>query len=158
MNVKKFIKLANRASQKGATLVIALVMLVVLTLLVISAMRTSTTNLRIVGNMQMQEEASTAAQQAIEQVISNNFTVSPAASSVAVTVGGTTYTANVTAPTCLGSTALQNSTPNLPSECISSGAAQNTGIVFSSGVAATGTSRATIHQGVNLSVPAGTGC
>jgi Tfp pilus assembly protein PilX len=170
--------LKNKVSQQGATLVVALVMLVVLTLLVISAMRTSTTNLRIAGNMQMQEEASAAAQQAIEQVISNNFTTSPAASSVAVSIGGTTYTATITTPTCLGSTALQNSTPNLPEECISSGAAQNTGIVFASGAAAAGTSwcyaqqwevqasvtdsntgaAATVHQGVNLSVPAGTTC
>ena len=56
--------------QNGATLITALIMLIVLTLLVVSGIRSSNTNLRIAGNMQMQEEAVAAAQQAIESVIS----------------------------------------------------------------------------------------
>ena len=56
--------------QSGATLVTALIMLIMLTMLVVSGIRSSNTNLRIAGNMQMQEEAAAAAQQAIERVIS----------------------------------------------------------------------------------------
>ena len=67
----------NRVKQHGATLVTALVMLVVLTLLVLSAIRSSTTNLRIAGNMQMQGEIVEAAQQAAEQIISYNFPANP---------------------------------------------------------------------------------
>ena len=58
------------SKQHGATLITALIMLIVLTLLVVSGIRSSSTNLRIAGNMQMQEEATAAAQQAIENVIS----------------------------------------------------------------------------------------
>jgi Tfp pilus assembly protein PilX len=58
--------------QRGATLLVGLVMLVVLTLLVISAVRSGNTNLRIAGNMQTKTEAEAAAQQAIEQLISSS--------------------------------------------------------------------------------------
>ena len=64
--------------QTGATLITALIMLIVLTLLVVSGIRSSSTNLRIAGNMQMQEEAIAAAQQAIENVISTtDFNAAP---------------------------------------------------------------------------------
>lgn len=172
----------KKHSQHGATLITALVMLVVLTLLVLSAIRSSTINLRIVGNMQFQEEAVAAAQQATEQLISSSyFTVAPAASSVSIDInkdGTTDYTANIAAPVCTGSTPMTNNTPNLPSECISSGQAQNTGIIFASGVPNTGVSwcyaqqwdvqtgvsdsrsgaSSTMHQGVSLNVPVGTDC
>jgi Tfp pilus assembly protein PilX len=164
--------------QRGATLVTALVMLVVLTLLVLSAIRSSTTNLRIAGNMQAQEEITAVAQQATEQVLSNNFTASPASASISVPIGSTTYTAQVAQPVCQGSAALPNNSPNLPVQCISSSSLQNTGIFYVSGVPNTGTSwcynqqwevqatvtdnatgaTATLHQGVSLYVPAGTTC
>lgn len=57
-------------SQKGATLLVALIMLVLLTLFAISALNTSTTNLKVVGNMQARTEALNTAQQAVEQVLS----------------------------------------------------------------------------------------
>ena len=47
--------------QKGMTLVVALVMLVVLTLLVVSAIRFGNINLRIAGNAQSEAEATSAA-------------------------------------------------------------------------------------------------
>lgn len=96
----------GRKNQSGATLITALVMLVALTLLVVSGIRSSNTNLRIAGNMQMQEEAVTAAQQAIEQTISTNFTTSINAAAVAVDIddnGTTDYTAQVAAPVCTSS-------------------------------------------------------
>lgn len=168
----------SKNRQHGVTLITALVMLVVLTLLVVSAMRSSNINLRIAGNMQMQEEAVAAAQQATEIILSTNFTTNPVASSVLVTIGQATYTANVLQPTCSGSKPVLNSEPNIPDECISSGAAQNTGIVFASAPAIGGTSwcydqqwdvqanvadpstgaSANMHQGVSLKVPAGTIC
>ena len=60
----------TRKRQEGATLLVALVMLIMLTLFAVSAMNTSTTNLKVVGNMQLQTEAASAAQQAIELAIS----------------------------------------------------------------------------------------
>jgi len=65
-------------SQRGATLLVALIMLVLLTLFAISAFNTGTSNLRVVGNMQARSEALNVAQQAIETVISSPlFIVSP---------------------------------------------------------------------------------
>jgi Tfp pilus assembly protein PilX len=65
--------------QEGATLVIALIMLVVITLLVVSTLNTTYMNLKVVGNMQSRGEALHAAQQAIETVISTpQFIATPA--------------------------------------------------------------------------------
>lgn len=167
--------------QTGATLVTALIMLVVLTLLVLSAINSTTLNLRIAGNTQVQGEAITAAQQATEQVLSSNFTVNPQSYVFNISVarpGKTDYVANVATPTCTGSRALLNNEPNLPTQCISSSSLQNTGIRFASGPVLGGTSwcyaqqweiqtnvtdsltgaQAEVHQGVSLYVPAGTTC
>ena len=65
--------------QEGVTLVIALIFLVVITLLATSALSTTNTNLKVVGNMQFRSEALDAAQQAIEAVISSpRFLATPA--------------------------------------------------------------------------------
>ena len=60
----------SRRSQQGATLVIGLIMLVILTLFGISAINLSGSNLKVVGNMQARTEAFNAAQQGIDTVIS----------------------------------------------------------------------------------------
>jgi type II secretory pathway pseudopilin PulG len=56
--------------QAGATLVIALILLAVMSLLAVSSLGTTSMNLKVVSNMQSREEALYAAQQAIETVIS----------------------------------------------------------------------------------------
>lgn len=64
--------------QQGATLIVTLVMLIMLTLFAISAMNTSTTNLQVVGNMQMRHEGLRATQEAIEATLSTTqFLVTP---------------------------------------------------------------------------------
>jgi Tfp pilus assembly protein PilX len=66
-------------SQRGATLFIALVMLVMLTMFAVSSLNSSTTNLKVVGNMQSRGEALNAAQETIETVISTpQFIANPA--------------------------------------------------------------------------------
>ena len=66
------------ARQQGATLLVSLILLVMLTLFAISAMNTSTVNLKVVGNMQAQQEGIAASQSAIEAAISTPaFTSSP---------------------------------------------------------------------------------
>ncbi len=65
---------------RGVTLIIALIMMAALGLLAAWAMKSSTTNLRIVGNGQARLESFAAAQAAIEQTISSPlFTQQPAA-------------------------------------------------------------------------------
>jgi hypothetical protein len=65
--------------QKSITLVVALIFLALITLLATSALSTTNTNLKVVGNMQARGEALDAAQQAIEAVIgSPRFLATPA--------------------------------------------------------------------------------
>lgn len=62
-------------AQQGATLVVGLIMLVLITLMVSSAFTLSTTNLKSVGNMQFRNEALAAANIAIEQKFGSFVTV-----------------------------------------------------------------------------------
>jgi Tfp pilus assembly protein PilV len=91
-------------TQAGATLIIALVMLVAMSMLAIWGYHSSTANMRIVGNTQARVETQAAAEAAIEKVLSTSgFKDDPAAtaqSTVDVKVNGTTYTAHFAKPTC----------------------------------------------------------
>jgi len=78
---------ANPRRQQGATLLVAMIMLVVLMLFVVSAMNTATTNLKVVGNMQAKNEALTAAQEAIETTISQTQFISTPTNAVPVPCG-----------------------------------------------------------------------
>jgi len=60
-------------NQRGLTLFVAMIILVMITLLVVSAFKVSNTNLKIVGAMQGRQEAVASAQAAIEQVLSSKF-------------------------------------------------------------------------------------
>jgi Tfp pilus assembly protein PilX len=59
-------------AQRGMTLVIVLIMLVMVTLFVVTMVRLTTTNATVVGNMQSQRVVETEAQQAVEIAI-NRF-------------------------------------------------------------------------------------
>lgn len=91
--------LATKRSQRGATLLVGMIMMVVLTLLVVFAIRSGNTNLRIAGNMQVQAETAAATQQAIEQVIEQIKDTEDisliAAQNIAVSMGNVTYTVAV---------------------------------------------------------------
>jgi hypothetical protein len=92
--------------ERGMTLVIALVMLIVLTLLVVSAIRFSNINLRISGNVQAETEAVSAAQLAVEQTVktiitSPNISTIPNQVDLPVSTGGQTYKVTVTKPSCI---------------------------------------------------------
>jgi Tfp pilus assembly protein PilX len=64
--------------QIGATLLVSLIMLVLITLLAVTSFRIGKANLQIAGNMQQRNQAFPAAQGAIEQVISGTqFTTTP---------------------------------------------------------------------------------
>lgn len=57
--------------QRGITLLISLVMLVILTLFALTAMRLSNINLKITGNYQRQEEMEMLTDSALEQIVSS---------------------------------------------------------------------------------------
>lgn len=97
--------MSPRSRQQGMTLVVALVMLVVLTLLVVSAVRFGNINLKISGNMQAETEAQAAAQVALEQAVdvinaAPNISAIPKGD-VTVSTGGISYTVSVSKPACL---------------------------------------------------------
>jgi Tfp pilus assembly protein PilX len=68
----------KRRLQRGATLVVGLIMLVLVTLMVLTSFRLANINLAIVGNAQSRNESIASAQQAIEEAITSPLlTTSP---------------------------------------------------------------------------------
>lgn len=64
--------------QRGATLIVSLIMLVLITLLAVSSFSLGKGNVQIVGNMQQRSQIFAAAQQAVATTISNRqFTLTP---------------------------------------------------------------------------------
>jgi len=76
----------GRRDQRGATLLIGLIMLVLLTLHALAAYTTSTVQLRIVGNMQDRQDARAAAIMAVGQVLSSPAFVAPAGGAAGIPV------------------------------------------------------------------------
>jgi Tfp pilus assembly protein PilX len=93
-----------RSLESGATLVVALIMIALITLLVVNAFGLSSSNLKAVGNMQARDEAVAAANRAVEVVVSSAFTDSPVAQQINVDInadGSNDYTVNVAIPRCV---------------------------------------------------------
>ncbi len=153
--------------QQGATLITALVMLIVLTLLVVSAIRSSTVNLRVAGNMQIQQENVHAAQQATETYISNDFTQNPVTASINVTINGVTYPGNVAKPTCFGTVPLQvsqapqgcrGSNKYDPNNTSQTDCSSQQWDVTTTVYDPTTNAQTTVHQGISSTVPKSTQC
>lgn len=89
--------------QRGATLVIALVMMLMLMLLVGSAYTLSGTNLKAVGNMQFRDEAIASANIGILRVLDSAFTTTPTAEPLDVDInndGTRDYIVQMAVPEC----------------------------------------------------------
>lgn len=96
------------ASQQGVTLIVTLIMLVLMMLLAVASINMSTTNLKIVGNMQFQQEATGAAQSAINQVLSSGKNLSePLTAPSSIVVGA--YTVNLARPCLISAVGLRDS-------------------------------------------------
>lgn len=96
-------RLAEPRRQRGATLIIGLIMLVLITLIVVNAFTLSASNLKSVGNMQVREEAIAAANLAAERLISSNFTNALGTQSFTVDInkdGTDDYTVALAIPVC----------------------------------------------------------
>ena len=117
----------NRArSQRGATLIIGLIMIVLITLIVVNAFTLSSSNLKSVGNMQVRDEAIAAANQAVERLISSTFTNALGSQTFTVDInkdGTDDYSVAVAVPTCIRATIAKAA---LPSD-VELGAAMSTG-------------------------------
>jgi type II secretory pathway pseudopilin PulG len=93
-----------KEGQRGAALVVGLIMLVLITIMLLSALVLSTSNFRSVSNMQFREEAIAAANRAIDTVTSSNFTLDPAAEEINVDIdndGAEDYVVNIDEPLCI---------------------------------------------------------
>jgi len=104
---------------RGATLVVALIFLVLMGLFAISAFNSSGSNMRVVGNTQARQESTAAAQLALERTISSSdFVANPAGvESTPIRVdmdgdGKVDYTAKMTpAPKCFRAQAITKLPP-----------------------------------------------
>lgn len=95
--------------QHGATLIVGLIMLTLITLTVATAFSLSTTNLKSVGNMQFRNETIAAANLALEQIMSSPFSDDPAAEEIVVDLnndGVTDYTVEIDEPDCIRATVI----------------------------------------------------
>jgi hypothetical protein len=87
-------------SQQGIVLILSLIMLMVLTLIAVSAIRLSTVNLRSVANAQSRTEAMSTAQRTVDLILSSNFTdnIAGTAQTLTVSEGGKNYSVVVARP------------------------------------------------------------
>jgi len=92
------------ARQRGAALVVGLILLTLITVMVVSAFNLSNTNVQSVGNMQLRDEAIAAANRGIELVMSSAFTAAPTAQTVDVDIdndGIMDFHVDFARPTCI---------------------------------------------------------
>jgi hypothetical protein len=174
---------ASCGSQRGATLTIAMIMLVLLTLFVLASMNMGSMNFKVMGNEQARNEALAAGQQAIEQVASTNFPAAPVARTINVDINGdgtTDYTVTMPAPVCQNSIPIKlveldigkpgdipcfgsgvSPAPGVPMGGVGNSLCANTQWDIAARVTDpttnTGTD-VTIHQGIGQRVPIGTTC
>lgn len=99
----------NLRSQRGATLIVGLVMLTLLTLLAMSALSSSMLQMRVIGNAQAQQESIAAANSALQKTLSTPAFMLDSATVTATPVlidvnqdGVADYTVTIL-PTCTGS-------------------------------------------------------
>jgi Tfp pilus assembly protein PilX len=97
--------LSMRSRQRGATLIIGLILLVLISLIVVNAVTLSSSNLKAVGNMQARNESVAAANQAIEKFVSSSFTTAVGTRTFNVDINNDAtndYAVVLPQPTCLG--------------------------------------------------------
>lgn len=139
--------------QRGTTLLVALIMLVIITLFAVSAINTSSVNLQIVGNMQVQKTMEQNAQDAIEQVSSsitpfNDAIANPNLAPTVVTVNNVAVT--VSTPRCLGAT------PAAGYSALSATGPEDTDWEVNATVNdASSGAAVVVHQGLKIRLPAG---
>jgi Tfp pilus assembly protein PilX len=102
-------------NQRGAALVVGLIMLVLITIMLITALNLGAANFRSVSNMQFREEAIAASNRAIELVISSNFAASPTAQEINVDIDqddNVDYVVQVDEPQCVQATVAEEFAPS----------------------------------------------
>lgn len=91
-------------ADRGAALVVSLIMLALVTLMVIVAMNVGSSNFKVVSNTQYRDEAVAAAELAIQQVVSTPFTDDPQAEEILVDINHDDtddYVVGIAEPECI---------------------------------------------------------
>jgi hypothetical protein len=146
--------------QRGAALVVGLIMLVLITIMLLSAVVLSTSNFRSVSNMQFREEAIAAANRALDDVISSPFTTTPEPELIEVDIdndGDTDYVVQIDTPVCISATEAFGADPSslsLP-PAMTVASTWNTVWDIRATVAASGTVGITDEDGVVTNVEVG---
>lgn len=136
--------------QKGSTLLVALMMLIILTFIVFSAIHTSSTSTRIVGNIQDRKELEADLQRAIEHIMSDAVYFTTDLGQKTVTIDSKAIT--IGARSCMralpaeGDSIVEGTTPGKQYTMWD--------VVASYTDSSTG-AKATIHQGVSVLLPYG---
>lgn len=110
--------LVRLARQRGATLIIGLILLVLVTVGVVAAYNVGSSNLKVVANVQARDESIGSARIAMEQVIGSNFTNNIAAQTpqtIQVDIDGdlqTDYTVVVAVPLCVRAVQASGASPS----------------------------------------------
>lgn len=95
---------SSQNDQRGVTLFVGIIILLLMTIIAIGAFAVSNSNLKTVANMQYKNESISAANRAIEQLLSSSFTDAPAAETIAVDInndGKTDYIVAIAKPVCV---------------------------------------------------------
>lgn len=150
----------TKLNQQGSTLLVSLIFLVVITLFGVSAINTSSLNLRIAANSQFQQQAVAAAQLGIEKAIGSLTTfTSPSTQTMALDVdrdGDTDYTAIISPAVCISSKAASG----YSAEYCATGACPidtNWELVSTINDTSTG-AKVTLRQGVKVRLAGGSTC
>lgn len=148
--------MTDRKRQAGATLLVTLVALVVVTLLALAAIRGSSINLRITGNMQAVGETESAAQAAVDAMVADidTFKTPPSTTTdVDVAIGGKTYDVALDMPRCINSKTAPGYSLLYSSPPVDQ--VWNIGATASDSIMG---AAVTVHQGVRVRMPVGTAC
>ena len=143
----KYKALGGVRGERGVALVVALILLLVVALLGVSAVSNSTTNLRAVINTQTAIDAELAAQDSIEQTLSLATNFEPPVAKT-YTVGN--FSVAVPAPVCLSSVVTEGYSAQFllsPQSTVWSVSATATDSLTGG--------KASVTQGVQLQLPAG---
>lgn len=104
-----------RARHRGVVLIVALIMLVLLSLIVVSAFNLTSSNLKSVGNVQVRDEAIAAGNKVTEQQISTTFynAITTQTFTVDINRDGTDdYSVVVAPPTCIRAVQTSEESPS----------------------------------------------
>lgn len=109
------VKLISRR-ESGATLLVSLIILTLITLMVVSAFRLSMSNQKAIGNMQFRDQALAAANFIMEERLKGNLSAPlPAANNIDVDLnndGTSDVKVSVAAPTCVAAILDESAAPS----------------------------------------------